>query len=63
MCTTIKDCILSLSSLQDEQKCIETVELENYDRCQELRALLKRKNRFLLIRSSGKKVGLSFSLP
>uniref|UniRef100_A0A7M4FQZ6 Pleckstrin homology domain containing O2 n=1 Tax=Crocodylus porosus TaxID=8502 RepID=A0A7M4FQZ6_CROPO len=41
---------------EDEQKCIETVELENYDRCQELRALLKRKNRFLLIRSSGKKV-------
>ncbi|NXE50583.1 PKHO2 protein, partial [Casuarius casuarius] len=41
---------------EDEQKCIETVELESYDKCQELRALLKRKNRFILIRSPGKKV-------
>ncbi|XP_067411683.1 pleckstrin homology domain-containing family O member 2 isoform X2 [Emydura macquarii macquarii] len=41
---------------EEEQKCIETVELENYDKCQDLRALLKRKNRFILIRSSGKKV-------
>ncbi|KFP28798.1 Pleckstrin homology domain-containing family O member 2, partial [Colius striatus] len=41
---------------QDEQKCIETVELESYDKCQELRALLKKKNRFILIRSPGKKV-------
>uniref|UniRef100_A0A8U7MNP4 Pleckstrin homology domain containing O2 n=1 Tax=Corvus moneduloides TaxID=1196302 RepID=A0A8U7MNP4_CORMO len=31
---------------EDEQKYIETVELESYDKCQELRALLKRKNRF-----------------
>uniref|UniRef100_A0A8C3L0D9 PH domain-containing protein n=1 Tax=Chrysolophus pictus TaxID=9089 RepID=A0A8C3L0D9_CHRPC len=41
---------------EDEQKCIETVELESYDKCQELRALLKKKNRFILIRSPGKKV-------
>ncbi|XP_064014050.1 pleckstrin homology domain-containing family O member 2 [Pogoniulus pusillus] len=41
---------------EDEQKCIETVELESYDKCQELRALLRRKNRFILIRSPGKKV-------
>ncbi|NXE22971.1 PKHO2 protein, partial [Ardeotis kori] len=41
---------------EDEQKCIETVELDSYDKCQELRALLKRKNRFILIRSPGKKV-------
>nr|XP_028562215.1 pleckstrin homology domain-containing family O member 2 [Podarcis muralis] len=41
---------------EDEQKCVETVELERYDRCQELRALLKRKNRFILIRSPGHKV-------
>lgn len=49
--------------LQDEQKCIETVELESYDKCQEVRALLKKKNRFILIRSPGKKVGLPFSSP
>ncbi|KAI1235229.1 hypothetical protein IHE44_0002869 [Lamprotornis superbus] len=42
--------------MEDEQKCIETVELESYDKCQELRALLKRKNRFILIRSPGKKL-------
>uniref|UniRef100_A0A8C8STA5 Pleckstrin homology domain containing O2 n=1 Tax=Pelusios castaneus TaxID=367368 RepID=A0A8C8STA5_9SAUR len=41
--------------LQEEQKYIETVELESYDKCQDLRALLKRKNRFILIRSPGKK--------
>lgn len=41
---------------EEEQKCLETVELESYDRCQDLRALLKRKNRFILIRSPGKKV-------
>lgn len=39
------------------------MELESYDKCQELRALLKRKNRFILIRSPGKKVGLPFSSP
>uniref|UniRef100_A0A8C3SNK2 PH domain-containing protein n=1 Tax=Chelydra serpentina TaxID=8475 RepID=A0A8C3SNK2_CHESE len=41
---------------EEEQKCLETVELESYERCQDLRALLKRKNRFILIRSPGKKV-------
>ncbi|XP_053127770.1 pleckstrin homology domain-containing family O member 2 isoform X2 [Hemicordylus capensis] len=41
---------------EDEQKCIETVELESYEKCQELRALLKRRNRFILIRSPGYKV-------
>uniref|UniRef100_A0A8C5UIY8 PH domain-containing protein n=1 Tax=Malurus cyaneus samueli TaxID=2593467 RepID=A0A8C5UIY8_9PASS len=49
---------------EDEQKCIETVELESYDKCQELRALLKRKNRFILIRSPGKKVhDIKFQAP
>ncbi|XP_061302621.1 pleckstrin homology domain-containing family O member 2 [Pezoporus flaviventris] len=49
---------------EDEQKCIETVELESYDKCQEVRALLKRKNRFILIRSPGKKVhDIKFQAP
>ncbi|NXH14993.1 PKHO2 protein, partial [Bucco capensis] len=49
---------------EDEQKCIETVELESYDKCQELRALLKRKNRFILIRAPGKKVhDIKFQAP
>ncbi|KAM8997774.1 pleckstrin homology domain-containing family O member 2 [Ara ararauna] len=49
---------------EDEQKCIETVELESYDKCQELRALLKRRNRFILIRSPGKKVhDIKFQAP
>uniref|UniRef100_A0A663N0Q6 PH domain-containing protein n=1 Tax=Athene cunicularia TaxID=194338 RepID=A0A663N0Q6_ATHCN len=47
---------------EDEQKCIETVELESYDKCQELRALLKKKNRFILIHSPGKKVKVDESL-
>ncbi|XP_042332593.1 pleckstrin homology domain-containing family O member 2 [Sceloporus undulatus] len=41
---------------EEEQKCVETVELERYDRCQDLRALLKRKHRFILIRAPGYKV-------
>ncbi|XP_060116356.1 pleckstrin homology domain-containing family O member 2 [Heteronotia binoei] len=41
---------------EDEQKCVETVELENYEKCQDLRALLNRKHRFILIRSPGYKV-------
>nr|XP_020637390.1 pleckstrin homology domain-containing family O member 2 [Pogona vitticeps] len=41
---------------EEEQKCVETVELERYDRCQDLRALLKRRNRFILIRAPGCKV-------
>ncbi|NWW95961.1 PKHO2 protein, partial [Rhynochetos jubatus] len=49
---------------EDEQKYIETVELESYDKCQDLRALLKRKNRFILIRSPGKKVhDIKFQAP
>ncbi|NXN58649.1 PKHO2 protein, partial [Rynchops niger] len=49
---------------EDEQKCIETVELESYDKCQELRALLKKKNRFILIRAPGKKVhDIKFQAP
>ncbi|NXI34385.1 PKHO2 protein, partial [Galbula dea] len=49
---------------EDEQKCIETVELESYDKCQELRALLKKRNRFILIRSPGKKVhDIKFQAP
>ncbi|XP_077173644.1 pleckstrin homology domain-containing family O member 2 [Paroedura picta] len=41
---------------EDEQRCLETVELENYEKCQDLRALLNRKHRFILIRSPGYKV-------
>ncbi|XP_060611475.2 pleckstrin homology domain-containing family O member 2 [Anolis sagrei] len=41
---------------EQEEKCVETVDLERYDRCQDLRALLKRKNRFILIRTPGYKV-------
>lgn len=42
---------------QDEQKCVETVELGSYEKCQDLRAVLKRKHRFILLRSPGNKVG------
>ncbi|CAK7301772.1 Pleckstrin homology domain-containing family O member 2 [Vulpes lagopus] len=41
---------------EDEQKCVETVELGSYEKCQDLRALLKRKHRFILQRSPGNKV-------
>nr|XP_056721928.1 pleckstrin homology domain-containing family O member 2 [Euleptes europaea] len=41
---------------EDEQKCMETVELENYEKCQDLRAFLNRKHRFILLRSPGYKV-------
>ncbi|XP_003340039.2 pleckstrin homology domain-containing family O member 2 [Monodelphis domestica] len=41
---------------EDEQKCIETVELGSYEKCQDLRALLKKKHRFILLRSPGNKV-------
>lgn len=37
---------------------METVELGSYEKCQDLRALLKRKHRFILQRSPGNKVGL-----
>jgi hypothetical protein len=33
------------------------VELGSYEKCQDLRALLKRKHRFILLRSPGNKVG------
>uniref|UniRef100_A0A8D0GYY3 Pleckstrin homology domain containing O2 n=1 Tax=Sphenodon punctatus TaxID=8508 RepID=A0A8D0GYY3_SPHPU len=49
---------------EDEQKCLETVELGSYDKCQDLRALLKRKNRFILIRVPGNKVhNIKFQAP
>lgn len=37
---------------------MEIVELGSYEKCQDLRALLKRKHRFILQRSPGNKVGL-----
>nr|XP_004662601.2 pleckstrin homology domain-containing family O member 2 [Jaculus jaculus] len=49
---------------EDEQKCVETVELGSYDKCQDLRALLKRKHRFILLRSPGNKVSdIKFQAP
>lgn len=41
---------------QEEQKCVETVELGSYEKCQDLRTVLKRKHRFILLRSPGNKV-------
>ncbi|XP_074090497.1 pleckstrin homology domain-containing family O member 2 isoform X2 [Macrotis lagotis] len=58
-----KDRYLLLSKAQllvyeneDEQNCIETVELGSYEKCQDYRALLKKKHRFILLRSPGNKV-------
>uniref|UniRef100_A0A9L0K5J7 Pleckstrin homology domain containing O2 n=1 Tax=Equus asinus TaxID=9793 RepID=A0A9L0K5J7_EQUAS len=49
---------------EDEQKCVETVELGSYEKCQDLRALLKRKHRFVLLRSPGNKVSdIKFQAP
>lgn len=49
---------------EDEQKCVETVELGCYEKCQDLRALLKRKHRFILLRSPGNKVSdIKFQAP
>ncbi|XP_051053744.1 pleckstrin homology domain-containing family O member 2 [Phodopus roborovskii] len=49
---------------EDEQKCVETVELGSYERCQDLRAVLKRKHRFILLRSPGNKVSdIKFQAP
>lgn len=42
---------------------METVELGSYEKCQDLRALLKRKHRFILLRSPGNKVGRCLLLP
>ncbi|XP_069378835.1 pleckstrin homology domain-containing family O member 1-A isoform X1 [Paralichthys olivaceus] len=43
---------------EDLQKCLERIDLENYDRCQELKNPFKKKHRLILIRSnkSGNKV-------
>ncbi|XP_069841528.1 pleckstrin homology domain-containing family O member 2 [Dendropsophus ebraccatus] len=41
---------------EDEQRCLETLELANYERCQDQRAFLKRKKHFNLIPSPGSKV-------
>ncbi|XP_072469991.1 pleckstrin homology domain-containing family O member 2 [Notamacropus eugenii] len=41
---------------EDEQNCIETVELGSYEKCQDYKALLKKKHRFILLRSPGNKV-------
>ncbi|XP_053320760.1 pleckstrin homology domain-containing family O member 2 [Spea bombifrons] len=41
---------------EDEQKCLETLELSSYERCQDQRAFLKRKRHFTLIPSPGTKV-------
>ncbi|XP_030670421.1 pleckstrin homology domain-containing family O member 2 isoform X2 [Nomascus leucogenys] len=46
---------------EDDQKCVETVELGSYEKCQDLRALLKRKHRFILLRSPGNKVASAAS--
>ncbi|XP_073852145.1 pleckstrin homology domain-containing family O member 2 isoform X3 [Macaca fascicularis] len=49
---------------EDDQKCVETVELGSYEKCQDLRALLKRKHRFILLRSPGNKVSdIKFQAP
>ncbi|GAB1294363.1 Pleckstrin homology domain-containing family O member 2 [Apodemus speciosus] len=50
--------------LVDEQKCVETVELGSYEKCQDLRTVLKRKHRFILLRSPGNKVSdIKFQAP
>ncbi|XP_056427738.1 pleckstrin homology domain-containing family O member 2 [Hyla sarda] len=41
---------------EDEQRCLETLELANYERCQDQRSFLKRKKHFNLIPSPGTKV-------
>ncbi|KAM4678148.1 pleckstrin homology domain-containing family O member 2 [Discoglossus pictus] len=41
---------------EDEQKCIETLELSSYDRCQDQKTFLKRKKHFTLVPSPGSKV-------
>lgn len=49
---------------EDEQKCVETVELGSYEKCQDLRAVFKRKHRFILLRSPGNKVSdIKFQAP
>ncbi|XP_072258747.1 pleckstrin homology domain-containing family O member 2 [Pyxicephalus adspersus] len=41
---------------EDDQKCLETLELANFERCQDQKAFLKRKKHFTLIPSPGAKV-------
>ncbi|KAM5171468.1 pleckstrin homology domain-containing family O member 2 [Mantella aurantiaca] len=41
---------------EDDQKCLEKLELANYERCQDQKAFLKRKKHFTLIPSPGTKV-------
>ncbi|KAM3927223.1 pleckstrin homology domain-containing family O member 2 [Leptodactylus fuscus] len=41
---------------EEEQRCLETLELANYERCQDQKAFLKRKKHFNLIPSPGTKV-------
>ncbi|XP_073424938.1 pleckstrin homology domain-containing family O member 2 isoform X2 [Dendrobates tinctorius] len=41
---------------EDGQRCLETLELANYERCQDQKAFLKRKKHFNLIPSPGAKV-------
>ncbi|CAH2274402.1 Hypothetical predicted protein [Pelobates cultripes] len=47
---------LLLCESEDEQKCLETLELGSYERCQDQKAFLKRKRHFTLIPSPGTKV-------
>ncbi|MGH0128213.1 UNVERIFIED_CONTAM: hypothetical protein FKN15_044925 [Acipenser sinensis] len=56
---TYKDRYIQLEKTQllvyenDEEKtCIETVDLESYDKCHELRSAFKKKNRLILIRAA-----------
>ncbi|KAG8575074.1 hypothetical protein GDO81_009432 [Engystomops pustulosus] len=41
---------------EEEQRCLETLELANYERCQDQKVFLKRKKHFNLIPSPGTKV-------
>lgn len=46
--------------LQEVKTCLERLDLENYDRCRELKSPFKRKQRLILIKSHkpGNKVSL-----
>uniref|UniRef100_H3A7V8 Pleckstrin homology domain containing O2 n=1 Tax=Latimeria chalumnae TaxID=7897 RepID=H3A7V8_LATCH len=41
---------------KEEKRCVETVELEKFDKCQESHHIFKKKNKLILIRSPGNKV-------
>ncbi|KAM4039293.1 pleckstrin homology domain-containing family O member 2 isoform 2-T2 [Anomaloglossus baeobatrachus] len=47
---------LQVFDSEDGQRCLETLELANYERCQDQKAFLKRKKHFNLIPSPGTKV-------